>query len=64
MAIQNIGPDPLRVGYANVAADTGLHLTAGAVVIVGSTGSDIWAMSSATSCDVRILGGAIGFSGP
>lgn len=62
--IQNIGPDPLRVGYSDVSAGEGLHLTAGAVCVVGTTGRDIYVMSSGASSDVRVLGGGIGFAGP
>lgn len=63
MIIQNIGPDPLRVGFSNVTGATGLHLTAGASCVMGYTSDEIWVMSSATSCDVRVLPGGIGISG-
>jgi hypothetical protein len=62
--IQNIGPDPVRVGYANVTADNGLHLTASAACVVGSTGVDIYVMCSGTSADVRVLEGGTGFALP
>ena len=64
MIIQNIGPDPLRVGFSNVTADNGLHLTAGAACVVGHTGGDIYVRSSTGNCDVRILPGGIGFFTP
>lgn len=58
--IQNLGPDPLRVGGADVSAANGLHLTANSCVAVGD--KQFYVIASGTSCDVRTLEGGLNFS--
>jgi hypothetical protein len=57
--IQNLGPDPIYVGESGVTTDTGLQVSAGRSVAVGSKDAEVFVVSDGTS-DVRLLGRGLG----
>ena len=54
MLIQNLGPDALYLGEADVTDETGVLVSPGESLVVGNLNHPLYAVSSAAS-DVRIL---------
>lgn len=57
--IQNIGPDPVYIGEGSVTTTTGVRLSEGQALAVGSSNGKLYAVSSGSS-DVRVLPRATG----
>lgn len=59
--IQNLGPDPIRIGGPDVTGANGFHVTANACVAVGPKCYVITSAADQTA-DVRVLFGGLAFS--
>jgi hypothetical protein len=52
--IQNLGPDPVYIGFSGVTTSDGIEVASGVSLVMGETGETVYAVSIGTS-DVRTL---------
>lgn len=57
--IQNLGPDTLYINEGSVTAQTGVRVSVGEALVVGTSNDTLYAVSDGSS-DVRVLGRATG----